>query len=389
MIAITSANDRSAMLAPPPITIDYLQQCIDILVIPGPLSPAPEFSELFNITKKRKSDSDVESKAKSTREDPSETADVESSTASKGDPTLPTELLSRDRLKALASAGQTRGRALKHSGDGHLRSASTRTDSNNDLAMGLLELANALILYVYAFWCEDLLAGRIVTDPINGRPITKLGCDPIKWRSSFGLFEFVRLRAEKAGPGWEAMVAVTNLLEGLIKHRIQHFERRLLHNEVVKDRERYSNEGTSSTAHATGPSPLSNTSSGGPTPPATNTASPPKISSDSRNLDRFMDFSSGSENADRLIRLALIDGTLSPRQFRQNLPVTWSKSMNAKVDHYDQVVIGSPWSFPFPLDQNHGPNALAHAACFAGCILDELALKQGVVGWTCEGLLDV
>lgn len=73
-----------------------------------------------------------------------------------------------------------KGRQLKHSSDKIAREASTPGESS----LALLQQMDAVLLYVYAFWCDDQAAKTCVVQ---------------NWQSIFGLLAFVKSRAEKAG----------------------------------------------------------------------------------------------------------------------------------------------------------------------------------------------
>ncbi|KAK9900174.1 hypothetical protein P389DRAFT_165360 [Cystobasidium minutum MCA 4210] len=81
----------------------------------------------------------------------------------------------RERFKRIAAVCREKGRALKHSGDKRMReysSPSTAASSGSNAAgqpvnrhiipiLALFEQVDAVILYAYAFWCEDQAAGCV------------------------------------------------------------------------------------------------------------------------------------------------------------------------------------------------------------------------------------
>lgn len=87
----------------------------------------------------------------------------------------PSGIWTKDRFKRIAAICREKGRALKHAGDKRMREYSSSSNSNsantNSKSAGgvasrhaipvlaLLEQLDAVILYAYAFWCEDQAAG--------------------------------------------------------------------------------------------------------------------------------------------------------------------------------------------------------------------------------------
>ena len=100
-------------------------------------------------------------------------------------------------------SAKSRGRALKHAGDARLRSSSSGQPPTAIIQQSILEQADSVLLYVYAFWCEDVLSGRIDE---KGR-LTKPACKPENWKTVFALLNFVRVRAEKQQ--WPAIISLT------------------------------------------------------------------------------------------------------------------------------------------------------------------------------------
>lgn len=86
---------------------------------------------------------------------------------------------------------RNRGRELKHSGDRRMREASVASSSygapHPDAEVAALEQTDALLLYVYSFWCDDQAGGGGST------------CVASNWQSIFGLLRYVRERHEKLG----------------------------------------------------------------------------------------------------------------------------------------------------------------------------------------------
>lgn len=61
-----------------------------------------------------------------------------------------------------------------------------------DAKVALFEVTDAFLLYVYSFWADDLLTGRLDE---HGR-LTKPGCRSDNWQTIFGLLHHVRGRAD-------------------------------------------------------------------------------------------------------------------------------------------------------------------------------------------------
>ena len=90
---------------------------------------------------------------------------------------------SKEQYIDTAAAYRHRGRELKHRGDKRLRESSTNyTSPINEALIAGLEQTDALLLYVYGFWCDDQGRGTCITE---------------NWNSLFGLLKYVYLRHEK------------------------------------------------------------------------------------------------------------------------------------------------------------------------------------------------
>lgn len=72
------------------------------------------------------------------------------------------------------------GRSLKHSGDRVAREAKSAKDGT---LAAVLQM-EAILLYVFAFWCDDQASRN---------------CLVANWHSIFGLLSFVKRAAEKQG----------------------------------------------------------------------------------------------------------------------------------------------------------------------------------------------
>jgi hypothetical protein len=74
-----------------------------------------------------------------------------------------------------------RGRELKHRGDQRRKEASTNkhlsTSPEKEMFLASLEQTDAILLYMYGFWCEDMAS--------NG------SCIVANWTSLYGLLKYV------------------------------------------------------------------------------------------------------------------------------------------------------------------------------------------------------
>lgn len=102
---------------------------------------------------------------------------------------------------------------MKHSGDKRMREYQPTATNRHIPVLALFEQVDAIILYAYAFYCEDQAIGSLRTrQPTNGSTETsdatkegigksnwRAGCIAENWKSIFGLVAFVKGRAEKMG----------------------------------------------------------------------------------------------------------------------------------------------------------------------------------------------
>lgn len=81
-----------------------------------------------------------------------------------------------------------RGRELKHRGDQRRRDISTSkrlaSSPEKESLVASLEQTDALLLYMYGFWCEDQACGG--------------SCVVANWTSLYGLLKYVYLNHEKS-----------------------------------------------------------------------------------------------------------------------------------------------------------------------------------------------
>lgn len=89
---------------------------------------------------------------------------------------------------------RTHGRELKHRGDQRLREASAQQLSSGQPSsaaqLAALEQTDALLLYVYGFWCEDQAATSSAVPH---------ACVAHNWASLFGLLKYVHACHERNG----------------------------------------------------------------------------------------------------------------------------------------------------------------------------------------------
>ncbi|GAA5965643.1 hypothetical protein JCM3765_000911 [Sporobolomyces pararoseus] len=88
---------------------------------------------------------------------------------------------SKERLRKLGAQCRDQGRRLKHSGDSLARRSSS-SSSTQTILLSLAHQLDAILLYVFAFWCDDTASKT---------------CLPGNWSSVFGLIGFVKKTAEK------------------------------------------------------------------------------------------------------------------------------------------------------------------------------------------------
>ncbi|GAA5906875.1 uncharacterized protein JCM6883_005715 [Sporobolomyces salmoneus] len=84
----------------------------------------------------------------------------------------------KERLRKLGAQCRDHGRRLKHSGD----SLARRSNSPQTILLSLAHQLDAILLYVFSFWCDDTASKT---------------CLSTNWSSVFGLIGFVKKAAEK------------------------------------------------------------------------------------------------------------------------------------------------------------------------------------------------
>ncbi|KAK4050802.1 hypothetical protein OIV83_003223 [Microbotryomycetes sp. JL201] len=131
----------------------------------------------------------------------------------------------KERLRKLAARYRDCGRGLKHSGDAIAREA--RSGPRAKLA--LAKQTEAILLYAFAFWCDDQAAKA---------------CIPSNWKSIFGLLAFVKSRAEKEKLGiiiglWNGepdnvLCRPSLRMEALAVYALTMHEQKMLHHRGVQ-----------------------------------------------------------------------------------------------------------------------------------------------------------
>lgn len=125
---------------------------------------------------------------------------------------------SKEQYIDTAAAYRHTGRQLKHRGDRRLRDSSTNyTSPINEALIAGLEQTDALLLYVYGFWCDDQGRGTCITE---------------NWNSLFGLLKYVYLRHEKNKA--TVLAGLCRLLESSVLRHIAGHEMRMLTHRLGK-----------------------------------------------------------------------------------------------------------------------------------------------------------
>ena len=231
---------------------------------------------------------------------------------------------------------------------------------------------NSVLLYIYAFWCDDLLKARIVGGQV------KPAHDTNAWRSNLPLLAAIRAGAR--GDALRPIRTLVDLLEGMIRSGIARQVRRDAH--FRAERALHISQNANGTSAAGGPSPASTGS------PEGMAASTDAINA----LNAMLVASSDHENAVKLMRAALCDrdAVFAPANLPVYLPRTAAKVVaNARLADQDTQPtfdVAAPWAWP--VDVLHGPFAIAHVACFGLSVVDELAEQLGLAGFAAVGVLE-
>lgn len=311
--------------------------------------------------------------------------------------TCPARTWTKEEFARLATIYQSRGRSLKHSGDRRIRDASPRASStsrNSAQTIANYEQTEAIVLYLYAFWCEDqtLPAGGSSSRP----------CILTNWSSLSGLLHHVHRNHEKQGE--HLLAALCLLLEAVVLKQVAGAEQRLIQQKMSQVANRMvaaSTPGASSSSSSSG-NALSEVS------------------------NSLMDLSSSmtkvladEERSSKLF--GLVRGTiLSPDFFRLKLPKVYEACQKASVATSSERVgkmalaldPGSlpstedekstkeerwTWTWPLPFlegstmttsgnsQSSSSTTASAlhipHLVCFARAVLQERARQKGVTDY--------
>ncbi|GAA6063099.1 hypothetical protein JCM10212_003297 [Sporobolomyces blumeae] len=111
----------------------------------------------------------------------------------------------KERLRKLGAQCRDLGRQLKHSGDSLARRSTTPTATLLSLAHQL----DAILLYVFAFWCDDQASKT---------------CLGQNWNSVFGLIAFVKKASEKEGQ--VVLTAICNRMEAIAVYTLSMHEQK-------------------------------------------------------------------------------------------------------------------------------------------------------------------
>ncbi|GAA5889378.1 hypothetical protein JCM6882_000726 [Rhodosporidiobolus microsporus] len=293
----------------------------------------------------------------------------------------------KERLRKLGAECRELGRSLKHKGDAFARSASSLsgTAARKDRLRGIVHQMDAILLYVFAFWCDDV-AGK--------------ACLAANWQSVFGLIGFVRKAAEREG-GADPVIALCTRMEAIAVYTLSMHEQKALNYKGTQ------------LSHSTASSSSSSSASGSssrapppppPPPPAETTASPSSISTGSPSAnspashppaanssstgppsqaytDFLRSFLRASPELFRCQRL-YDDSctTLSPSVLSTAFPRTWASCVSpVTFDHPDVgefVLPCRPWRFAWPAELGRG--TMGHQIAFARAVLEEWSEREGL-----------
>ena len=249
-----------------------------------------------------------------------------------------------------------------------------RRDTLDSLTLqrSVLLKTNSVLLYIYAFWCDDLSKARVVSGQV------KPAYDSTAWRSNLALLGLIR--SEARGEALRPIRALVDLLEGLIRSAEARQVRRSAH--FRAERALHISQQSNGSA-AAGPSPASTGS------PETLAASADAMGA----LNAMMLASADVETATKLIRAALTDrdAVFAAANLPVHLPRTAAKAQmyarQADQETQPTFDVAAPWAWP--VDVLHGPFAMAHVACFGLSVVDELAEQLGLAGFAAVGLGDI
>ncbi|GAA5859510.1 hypothetical protein JCM8547_006856 [Rhodosporidiobolus lusitaniae] len=296
----------------------------------------------------------------------------------------------KERLRKLAAQCRDLGRSLKHKGDAFARSTSSSSDphaARKDRLRALVHQMDAILLYVFAFSCDDA-AGRT--------------CLTANWQSVFGLIGFVRKAAEKE-TGVSAIIGLCTRMEAIAVYTLSMHEQKALHHKGTQLSKvtTPASPVPGSAPRPPGPPPpppppppadspsSATTDSPAAASPSTHPPAPPHSSSTSSGppsqaySDFLRSFLRASPELFRCQRL--YDDScalLSPSLLSTAFPRTWAVCVQpVNFDHPDVgefVLPCRPWRFAWPAELGRG--TAGHQVAFARMVLEELSEREGL-GW--------
>ncbi|GAA6015028.1 hypothetical protein JCM10207_008709 [Rhodosporidiobolus poonsookiae] len=298
----------------------------------------------------------------------------------------------KERLRKLAASCRDLARTLKHKGDAFSRPPSSGADggpapsrpTRKDYLRGIVHQMDAILLYAFAFWCDDA-AGKT--------------CLTANWQSVFGLIGFVRKVAEK-DPGAGLIVGLCARMEAVAVYTLSMHEQKALNYKGMHLSQTLSSSTPSSGSSARPgppppplhpgdhiPSPSSNTTdspaaaSPSAHPPASSTPSSgpdPKAYSDF--LKSFLRASPDLFRCQRLYDDSC--ASLGPSVLSTAFPRTWAACVApVTFDHPDVgsfVLPCKPWRFAWPAELGRG--TMGHQVAFCRMVLEEWSEREGL-GW--------
>lgn len=281
-----------------------------------------------------------------------------------------------DRIRKLGITYRETARDLKRLGDKVARENKARKAN----LLSLVLLADALVLYVFAFWSDDHATKKVHSQ---------------NWTTIFGLLTFVRGAAEKSGivlvgALWYVqyffflLICQSNnrhpdsyRMEAYIIHLLSTSEQRSL---VFRGAQVLSSSPSLlSTPTLAGPhGDRSPQSQGSPS----SAQSPPNLIVPPASIthDLLKAYTKASHEIFRYQRLWDESAVaLSPSVLSASFPLTWRLCVetNLDVDAASFVPPVKPWKFAWPVDLQQ-TLAIPHTVGFARALLEEFALKEGL-----------
>lgn len=328
---------------------------------------------------------------------------------------LPARTWSKERYVSTGQAFQSRGRALKHSGDRRLREASTASYSSSSKQLAAQQAATfehteAILLFIYAFWCEDAAANwNSKSGESSSSSSSQKSCSVANWSSLSGLLHYVCANHEKQKN--PALAGFCRMLEGLVlRHTAIYEQRQVQHrlsrlaSQLATGSGATNSNSPSSLSTLTAPSPGGTASAVSPpqSNPSVSAPSPSNQGTITANVqEAIADLSSSmarivsdEERATKLLSQAR--SQLSNAVLREQFPDTWKvcidspiTEMNRSASDLDPSVAGascsSPSSLPiaaqwsWPLTGGSATSsAFPHVVNFGRALLNEAARRGDI-----------